>query len=312
MSGRKGQAEEILKQLLPKIAVINDEEAFKEIYGFYLKDYLQYRSNLAASCRSIASHVEKVVHDTGIAKTAGGGIGVAAGASALAGLFLAPFTAGASLTLTAGGIAGGVAAAATSLTADIVRNKNLSDDEEKLKKVLKQIEAEENIVGELISSIGNDLKKLRELLADPEVLDMVLEVSKGIKKVGYDVIYQGVNVFRTVKAINFARNVAQFIQADFYALSGIAQGMAAPGIGGARIFGRALIAAGSTTAKVFSGIMGAAGIGFGIYDIVSGINDINGSSVAESYRKFADEYETQTKDLIGGIKALKDTATDNN
>ena len=44
-------------------------------------------------------------------------------------------------------------------------------------------------------------------------------------------------------------------------------GMSAPGIS---VFGRTIVMAGSTTAKVLSGALGVVGIGFGIWDVVGG------------------------------------------
>lgn len=307
MPGKESQAEELFKQLLPKTALIINEEAFKEIHGFYLKDYLGNRSHFATICRKTADHIEKVVHDTGIAKTTGGAIGIGAGAAALGGLILAPFTAGASLALTVGGITGGVVSAGTSVTAELVKSGNIKSDEAEVKEALKTFEGQEKIIGELFTSIGEDMKKLRELMADPSVQEMMMKIGKEVKSIGWDVVYQGINVVRTVEAVNLAQGVSKIIQADFNAMTGIAEGMAAPGIGD--IFGRALITAGSTTAKVLSGFIGAVGIGMGIWDVVEGAKDINGSEVAEAYRKFADDYEQQTGDLKGGIDALKKTAT---
>ena len=51
----------------------------------------------------LADHVEKVTFDTGIAKTTGGGVGIAGGLCIVGGLIAAPFTAGLSLGLTIGG-----------------------------------------------------------------------------------------------------------------------------------------------------------------------------------------------------------------
>ena len=74
-------------------------------------------------------------------------------------------------------------------------------------------------------------------------------------------------------------------------MQGIAIGTAAPGLS---IFGRTLIVAGSSTAKILSGVFGIAGIGFGIWDIVEGVNDIKGSDTADEMKKSAREMEEIT------------------
>lgn len=113
-----------------------------------------------------------------------------------------------------------------------------------------------------------------------------------VKGIGYNIIYRGYVVYESVKAARFATATAQFIQADFYAMEGVAIGQAAPGIS---ISGRTLIVAGSTTAKVLSGVFGVAGIGFGIWDIVEGSKDINGSETADEMKKAADKLDEITK-----------------
>ena len=119
------EAEDLLQQLMSQIAIVKNDEGFKKTYGFYLKDYLENRAEFARISRKHADHIEKVVHDTGIARTTGGAVGIVSGGAAIAGIILAPFTAGASLALTVGGTGGGVASAGTTITAEIVRNELL-------------------------------------------------------------------------------------------------------------------------------------------------------------------------------------------
>ena len=74
-------------------------------------------------------------------------------------------------------------------------------------------------------------------------------------------------------------------------MKGIAIGMAAPGFS---IFGKTLIVAGSSTAKVLSGVFGVVGIGFGIWDVVEGSKDIEGSETANEMREAARKMEEIT------------------
>ena len=92
--------------------------------------------------------------------------------------------------------------------------------------------------------------------------------------------------YKSYQSAKFAKGVADFIQADFYAMKGVAVGMSAPGIT-IPIFGKVLITAGSTTAKVLSGAFAVFGIGFGIWDVVGGVDDINGSEHAKAYHEAA-------------------------
>ena len=109
-------------------------------------------------------------------------------------------------------------------------------------------------------------------------------------------------MYSSVKAIRFATAVAEFIQADIYAMRGIATGISAPGLS---IFGKTLILAGSTSAKVLSGVFSVVGIGFGIWDIVGRAVDINGSKHAEAYRKAAGELDRQTDEYDELLNKIK-------
>ena len=94
----------------------------------------------------LAEHIDQVAHDTGIAKTAGGGLGIASGLMAIGGILAAPFTAGASLTMTVAAAATGVASGATSLTASVIKEKNLRADVEDINKWINDLKWMDDIV----------------------------------------------------------------------------------------------------------------------------------------------------------------------
>jgi len=288
--------DELLQELHSEVSLLKDEKIFREIHGFSTSEYIENRKKFAKICRDHADHIDKVAFDTGIARTTGGGIGIASGAAVLGGILLAPATLGLSLGLTIGGAAGGVVSAATTITAQVVKDKNLSYDKEKIEEALEVFKGQEEKIGSLLTSIQDNMNKLRELVKlDPDA------VINAVKNYGKKVVYSGYQVVQATNAARFAQNLANFIQADFYAMNGIAQGMASPGI---NIFGKSLIAAGGTAAKFFSGAMGVISLGTGIWDVVGGARDINGSEVAETYRTFAEDYENQTKEIINGIQQL--------
>ena len=102
----------------------------------------------------LADHVEKVTFDTGIAKTTGGGVGIAGGLCIVGGLIAAPFTAGLSLGLTIGGAAAGVASAATTITASIVQSGHVKADGKAAKELIDGLSEWDKIVHE-------EMKKFR-------------------------------------------------------------------------------------------------------------------------------------------------------
>ena len=109
-------------------------------------------------------------------------------------------------------------------------------------------------------------------------------------------------VIETIQAARLAKSVADFIQADVHAMQGIATGMASPGL---QAFGKTLIVAGSTAAKVLSGSLAALGIITGIWDIVDGVKDINGSAHANAYREAGNQIKGNVDNIDVLLKSLK-------
>ena len=94
----------------------------------------------------LANHIDKVAYDTGVAKTTGGALGITSGLMAVGGILAAPFTAGASLALTIGGVATGVASGATTLTASVIKEQHLKADTEDIKKLVDDLKWMDDIV----------------------------------------------------------------------------------------------------------------------------------------------------------------------
>jgi len=298
---KEKRADQVFQTILSEVAVLKDAKSFQNIHGFSLSEYIGNRGTFTKICRDHADQIETSVFNTGIAKTTGGSVGIVSGAAAIGGVLLAPFTAGLSLGFTIGGIAGGVASAVTTITSEVVKNRNLNYYKEEIEKALETFKEQEEKTGHLFQSIQDNLNELRVLMKDPSVVQYISQIGMGATKIGYNIVYQGVAVARAVNAAKLAKNLATFIQADFAAIAGVAQGIAAPGL---RVFGKTFVAAGGTAAKVFGGAMGVLGIGMGIWEVVEGAQDINGSEVAESYRKFADDYDEQTLEMKKAIDQL--------
>ena len=296
---------EVFLSLTQLFGFITNDEIFKKEHGFSMTEYISLRRSCANEIREVADNIERVVRDTGIARTTGGAVAVASGAATLGGIILAPFTAGASLALTVGGIAGGVASAATTLTAAIIKDKQVNSKAEEVKRLLDSLQEKDEVVCEIVKELQEKVKKMRSLYGKKSVKEFIedgVKITKWIKGIGYNIVYKGYTVYSSVKAFRFATAVAEFIQADIYAMRGVAVGMSAPGLS---IFGKTLIMAGSTTAKVVSGVFSVLGIGLGIWDIVGGAQDINGSEHAEAYRKAADEIDQQTESYVELLEKIK-------
>lgn len=273
-----------------------------------MTEYIGLRRSCANELREVADKIELVVKGTGLTRVVGGSVGVASGASIIGGLILAPVTAGASLAFTVGGIAGGVAAAATTVPAAIFKDVKLSKSAEKVKNLLDSLKDKDEVVCKIIEELKEKVEKLRSLYEKKSVISFVedsTKVAMWIKQIGYNIVYKGYTVYTTVKAINFATAIAQFIQADIRAMNSVAKELAAPGF---KFFGKHLILVGSTTAKVVSGAFAVVGIGFGIWDIVTGSMDINESKHAVAYRKAADELDDQTSEYEETLKKIKEVA----
>ena len=298
MSGRDDedlrQFQETLLSVTRLLGFLSNDKIFKQQNGFSMPKYLDQRRSCADEMRDVADSIESVVRDTGIARTAGGAVGAASGAAVLGGILLAPFTAGASLALTVGGIVGGVASAATTLTAAIIKDKKVNENATRVKESLDSLKEKDEVVSKVMEELKEKVEKLRSLYGKESVKSFLKDgkkIAMWIEKFGYNIAYKGYTVYSSVKAIKFAKAVAEFVQADIYAMRGIATGISAPGFS---IFGKTLILAGSTTAKVLSGVFSVVGIGVGIWDIVEGAKDINGSEHADAYRKAAKELDEQT------------------
>jgi ribosomal protein L17 len=125
----------------------------------------------------------------------------------LGGILAAPFTAGASLVLTVGGIAGGVASAGTTITADIIKNGHIQTDSGKIKSTLAHLQPMDKVVNKLITELQAKMLAMRKLAAnDPSISNWfkdTVQVTKWIKGIGWNVGYGGYQVQKNLfKKIN--------------------------------------------------------------------------------------------------------------
>ena len=155
--------DELLCNLYSQVELITDKAAFYDRYGFYLEEYLSNRAIFALLCRDHAERIERRVKRSGIAKTVGGSVNIISGGAAIAGIILAPFSAGLSLVFTVGGIAGGIAGASTNIIADLAKDRNIRADIKKIQAALTRFERQESVIFELLQQVQNNFNRLRHL-----------------------------------------------------------------------------------------------------------------------------------------------------
>ena len=290
------------------------------IIGYTIDDYedkVHKAFNIIEEC---SSELNKVAKDTGIARTVGGSVQIIGGGLAIAGLVLAPFTAGASIGLTIAGVATGAAGGVTSFSSFLV---NHVWDKSRKKKIIKAtaplFRATFSLQGFLNEYINN-LKEAAEFLKTPKgeavakdahtLIELAKEAAfsaANTAKAGYD-LSKGVKHLKQAKQLKALVKLMQttdyvFTEAVGTARIGLATQAAAPGI---RMFGKTIVAAGTTGAKALSGSMAGFGIAFGIWDIVGGAKKItNGSELAEEFHKSSERLKAESAKLIKLYKELQ-------
>ena len=256
------------------------------MYSTTMTEYISMRRFCADKIREDADSIERVVRATGFARTAGGIVALVAGVASLAGILLAPVTASASLSLTVIGKGGGVASAATTLAAAIIKDVNVKKIVKTAKSSLDSLGNKNEVVCKIIEELKEKVKELRWLYGEKSVKEFFGDCTKialWIKSIGYNIGYKG---YLTVSS-----SLKTAVQVDAYAMRNFAKEMSAPGF---NLLGKTLILAGSTTAKWVNGAFSVVGIGFGIWAIVGGAMDINGSKHAKAYREAAEELDKET------------------
>ena len=114
----QADVEEILKTL-------TEFNKAKEEFLNKMPGWKSTRQKTINELYDIANECDSLHRDCNIANVTGSSVGAAGGLMALGGLALAPFTFGASLSLTVAGAATGVAGAATNITTSIVESSKM-------------------------------------------------------------------------------------------------------------------------------------------------------------------------------------------
>ena len=178
-------------------------------HGFSMTDYIQRRRELSRDLRTMADELERKMREVGILKTTGGATGILSGFLALGGIFLAPVTAGASLALTASGIALGLASTGMTVTADILADTAIHGASNKVKADLAALDSQETVTTDLFSDLETYQNQLNDLLDIAEVqswaqtaFDYAPDAWKGLRlyKKGRR-IQRGIRALRVHRAI---------------------------------------------------------------------------------------------------------------
>ena len=301
------QDTKLLKDLYHKVVILTNPKKFEETYGFSLDEYFKHREQFAKYCKAIADDIEKVTKKTGIAKTVSDSVGILSGVTTILGVLLAPISGGASLALSATGLATGLASGGSGAITEVVKEELIRKDLERIKACLAKFENQEKVIFLLFHEVQNDFRCLENQLSVPSKLDTAEEGAKGAIITAINV-----NSIRTsVKAIREFTKFAQFLRnPSVTAAKAAAVGsklvdeIAGPGVN----FGvgdlKVMLTAGTTTAKLLSGTFAAAGIVLSILDIKSAVKDMHGSKVADAYRSFAKQYDEKTANLESAVKEL--------
>eukprot|EP00092_Neocalanus_flemingeri_P106042 GFUD01136004.1.p1 GENE.GFUD01136004.1~~GFUD01136004.1.p1 ORF type:complete len:564 (-),score=128.68 GFUD01136004.1:256-1947(-) len=273
--------------------------------------------------KNAAEQLDKVAVDTGIAGSVGGGSAITGSVMSIAGLLLAPFTGGASLGLTFGGAAVGIAGGATSLTGTLINQAWEKSEAGKYREEFTEVRSGTLRLQSFLNIYIEKLKAAAVFLKTKEGEKLALDVLKvadaytaaeitaNTGKIGWNAYKFGTTAYKfgttivktkdIAKTIKDAKSLVSFIQADYYAMKGIKEGVAIAAASGIKIpiIGKTLVMAGTKTAASLTVIFSVVGIAFGIWEVVDSANKIkNGSELAKEFRKTVEEVKGTVKRLV--------------
>lgn len=296
------------------MSLLMDDAEMRDLHGFAIPDYVENRRQLSRSLRAMSDELENKMRTSGILRTSGGATGILSGFMAIGGILLAPVTGGASFALTAAGIATGLASAGLTVSADILKDSAIRGASEEVRRRLAGVAAQEDTTTELFAEWEAQQTRVTELLALAEVeswLHTSFDYAEGAWK-GFHLFRKGRRVRKGVKFARKARAIAKATLIRHLVVRGPTR-YAAKGLrikakyfgfvpvpralGGGRVF----VAAGTKTAVRLASAFAAIGIGLGVWDIVDGARDIQGSRHALGYRSFANEYDLTTNQVLEAL-----------
>ena len=271
------------------------------IIGYSFDEYQTKVHEVFEIIDECISSLEEVVKGTGIAQLVGGSVTIAGGGAAIAGILLAPVTAGGSLILTVGGTITALTGSTTAFTANLVHGKLDNHKRGKVNEAIASLFCATCRFYSLLGEYGKYLQDADKFLTEQKhetsihsvdgKEDTFFEMASATGQVAKK-IYDHVEVVKKLVSLNRV-NALVYRGADI----GISTSAAAPGFT-IPVVGKTLLIAGSTGAKAFSGSLAGLGVLTGIFDIYSGAKKIR------SCGELAEEFRTSSECLRGEADKL--------
>ena len=290
----------------------------EEVLGRSVESFVSESEVAVEKARECAKYLAGVGKDCGIATTVGGGAGAVAGGLGIAGILLAPVTAGVSLGLTFGGIGLGIAAGVNNTGAGLAEARIKKTKREELQAATDDVVHTIGIFEDLLETCADAFVKAEQYIDTDEgrqytkaVAEACNHMQKTPKKPinkeskivlaislasGAYSVAKGVT-YNSARAIERTVRVAKLLKSGVSAHAGMVYdlGESAKGIA---VAGRSLVRAGSTGARAFSVGLGVVGMGISIYELYKGAQAIRKpDEVAAKLQDFASWLDNSTKQL---------------
>ena len=303
------------------------ENHVEEVLGCSIDSFAGDSVVAAKKVRESAKYLAGVGKDCGIATTVGGGAGALAGGLGIAGIILAPVTAGVSLGLTFGGIGLGIAAGVNNTGAGLAEVFIKKTKKKELLAATDKIIYTIGIFEELLVTCAHAFVKAEKYIDTPEGREYTKLVTEAYNRMKmsskestnkgsqtalaismasstYSVAKAQVcksasHIQRTIKAAKLLKSGVSAHAGMVYDLGESAKGIA--------VGGRSLVRAGSTGARAFSVGLGVVGMGISIYELYKGVQAIRKpDEVAAKLQDFANWLDASTKELCDFYGKLTD------
>ncbi|XP_077088669.1 apolipoprotein L6-like [Siphateles boraxobius] len=128
---------------------------------------------------AVAASLDKTRKGTRIARITGGTTGAVGGVAAVAGILLAPATMGASLAVTALGVAAATAGGVTGASAAITNKVKTNQVRKKLESILKEYQSETTNIEVYLNDINSEMEKLKGVRVKSAQIVRLVEIAGG-------------------------------------------------------------------------------------------------------------------------------------
>ncbi|XP_063298331.1 apolipoprotein L3-like isoform X1 [Pelobates fuscus] len=213
---------------------------------------------------SIAADIDHFHKGAVTANIVGSSVGIAGGVAAIAGLALAPFTFGASLTVSAIGVGAATAGGVTGAIASIADNVHTKNKCKEVERILEYVNEEKEKMQEMLKEIDALITDMKSLLGVDNV-DLARLSGRGV--------YTVAEVARVIQLVKLSTTAAQ---------------------------GASLVARGARVAAAVSGIFAALFLVVDIANVVNSAKELGKgakSEEAKKIREVADELEKEIHNL---------------